>query len=104
MKYHVTKKWDGENLECAADYMGEDEAIDMFCEKWGTEDGAFAGDQVHKIFAYNTIAEAKEHQKDWGGQILAINDEFLEFDEDWTEGHPVLYTRGPIETEYITVV
>ena len=104
MKYHVTENWEGESLESAASRFGEEEAINIFCEKWGTDDTAYARDQINKIFVYGTIREAKNHQKNLGGQILEINDEFYEFDEDWTEGHAVLCTTMTIDADDIKVV
>ena len=95
-KYHVTPKWDGEDLETAAQRMGEEAAIEMFCEKWATEDASYAADQVTKIFLYATMDEAKEHQENFDGEILEISDEWLEVFEDWTEGSAVLATRNSI--------
>jgi hypothetical protein len=95
-KYHVTPKWDGGNLQSARDRFGEQAAIEMFCQKWGTEDGSFAADQVSKIYLYATLDEALAHQRDYGGEILAIDDTWLEVFEDWAEGVPILAVYGEI--------
>lgn len=101
MKYHVTPKWDGENLQPAARRLGEEEAIEMFCAKWDTEDTSYAADQVWKVFMYATIEEARDHVDNFGGEILAINDEWLDIFEDMTEGQPVLATRNDIDAKDI---
>ena len=84
-KYHVTN-WDGENLQTAAQRFGEAEAIEMFCEKWDT-DASFATDQVTKIYLYHTLSEAQDHKDTYGGEILEINDEYLDVAIDEIEGY-----------------
>ena len=101
MKYHVTLQWNGKSLQTAARFYGEAEAIEMFMKKWRTEDSAFAGDQVHKIYLYNTIEEARDHQKIYGGEILEIDDEWLEIFEDVSEGTPMLAVDREIDQKYI---
>lgn len=102
MKYHVTQNWNGKDLKTAADFMGEEEAIEMFCEKWNTDDTSYAQDQIRKIYLYATIEEAQEHQDIYGGEILAINDEWLDIFEDWTEGVSILATRNTIKASDIS--
>lgn len=89
-KYHVTPKWNGNDLKTAADYLGEEEAIEMFLEKWETDDVSFAADQVTKIYLYETLADAQSHQKSYGGEILEIDDEWLEIRIDEVEGYPTV--------------
>ena len=101
MKYHVTPKWNEENLQTAVEFLGESEAVEMFMTKWETPDSSYAIDQVHKIYLYATIDEAREHQEVYGGEILEIDDQWLDIFEDWTEGSPVLATRNSINKDYI---
>jgi hypothetical protein len=86
--YHVTPKWDGKDLESAASKMGEVAAIEIFLAKWQTEDDSFAQDQVTKVYFYNTINEAISHQETYGGEILAIDETYLDIAIDEIEGYP----------------
>ncbi len=101
MKYHVTPEWDGGNLQTAAKRFGEVEAIEMFIAKWNCDDASFAADQVAKIYLYGTIDEAMAHQAEYGGEVLEIDDEYLEIATDYAEGQPVLCTRNEIRSEDI---
>ena len=97
MKYHVTEKWDGKELQSAANRMGEEAAITMFMEKWETDDASFAADQVHYIYLYDTLEDAQNHQETYGGEILIIDDRYLELDIDPIEGYAVTFYDIPSE-------
>jgi hypothetical protein len=99
MKYHVTKNWDGGDLESLAMRVGDDqEAMEIFCDRW-PEAGEAADLHIHCIFLYASLEQAIAHQENFGGEILEINDEYLEIREDPYEGE--LYVRDEIEAEYI---
>ena len=100
MKYHVTNKWDGEDLESAELRFGTEEAIEMFCKKWDTEDVAFAQSQINNIYLFDTMEQAVEHQKFYGGEILEIDDEYIDTSTDTIEGFTVAYDNK-ISKEYI---
>lgn len=97
--YHVTPKWDGQDLKSAASRLGECEAIDIFMAKWQTEDSSFAQDQVVKIYFYRSLAEAINHQENYGGEILDIDDTWLDIKVDEIEGYPTC--RGPVSVSDI---
>jgi hypothetical protein len=94
--YHVTPKWDGNDLETAASRLGEVEAIEMFLAKWEIDDASFAADQVTKIYLYATFEQAQEHQAMYDGEILEIDDRYLEVFTDWSEGIANLAVRHNI--------
>jgi len=86
--YHVTPKWDGQDLAPAASRIGEAEAIEMFMAKWETDDTSFAQDQVSKVYLYNNIEQAVSHQDTYGGEILVIDATYLDIVIDEIEGYP----------------
>lgn len=98
-KYHVTQQWDGKDLESASQRMGEEEAIEMFMKKWMCDDSSFAADQVTKIYVYATLSEAQAHQDSYDGEILEIDDTYLELREDWSEGILNFYSNTPISAD-----
>ena len=93
MKYHVTKEWDGKDLVSAAKRYGEAGAIDMFCKKWDADE-SFAIDQITKVYVYSTIEDAQEHKDVYGGEILEIDDTYLELVVDEIKGQ--LCSQYPI--------
>jgi hypothetical protein len=97
--YHVTPHWNGEELKSLASQLGECDAIDAFMAKWQTDDSSFAQDQVTNIYFYNTLDEAQDHQDEYGGEILAIDDTYLTITMDPIEGYPT--SRGPISAHDI---
>lgn len=100
--YHVTEKWDGLDLECLADRLGEEDAIEEFCQRWDCDNAAFAADQVCKVYLYATLSEAMDHQEDFGGEILEIDGEYIDTMEDWAEGRCVICTMDSVPAEAIT--
>lgn len=92
-KYHVTPKWDGGDLKSAKEFYGsETAAIKQFCEKWGA-DVEHAYHHVTYVFLHDTLDEAREFQAEYGGEILAIDDTYLEITIDGVEGYPCVYGR-----------
>lgn len=93
MKYHVTPKWNGEDIVTASEYFGgEEAAIEAFCAKWDA-DTSFAYDQITKIFLFDTLEEAFEFQAEYGGEILEIEDTYIELNVDQIEGYKYTRTR-----------
>lgn len=100
MKYHVTKNWDGGDLESLAMRTGdESEAIEIFCERW-PEASEAADLHVHCVFLHDTIEKAREFAASFGGEILEIDDEYLDIKVDPYEGE--LYVKDMIDAEYIS--
>lgn len=98
--YHVAHHWDGKELRSLANRLGERAAIDVFMAKWQTDDSSFAQDQVASIYFYRTLAEAQDHQDIYGGEILAIDETYIDISVDPIEGYPTC--RGPVAIEDIT--
>ena len=84
--YHVTPKWNGQNLQTAEQLFGED-AVEYFMDKWGCYDSSFAQDQVSRIYFYATLDEAQAHQDAFDGEILEIDASYIEIETDEVEGH-----------------
>lgn len=99
MKYHVSKNWDGGDLESLAIRCGdESEAIEKFCKRWPEACDA-ADMHVHCVFLHSTIEAAKEFSATYGGEILEIDDEYLDIQKDPYEGE--LYVKDMIDSEYV---
>ena len=99
--YHVCAKWDGLNLESLYKQHGE-EAYEIFTAKW-PEASDLAQYHCNIIHLYATLAEAVEHQEEYGGEILVIDntDEYLDIKIDTLEfAHPVVY--GKIDADCIS--
>lgn len=96
--YHVTKNWDGGDLESLYDQHG-DEAYDIFAEKW-PEAGGMAASHIHLIHLHDNINDAKRFQAEFGGEILEI-----EIDSDNVEIDTIEYphptTRYSIDAQDI---
>ena len=99
--YHVTKNWDGGDLESLYDREG-DEAYEIFAERW-PEAGGLADNHINLIHLHDNLSDAERFVRDFGGEILEI-----ELDEDAVEidnleyPHPV--SRYTIDAEYIKKV
>lgn len=102
IRYHVTKEWDGEDLQPLAKRIGENEAIEVFLESWPDTDASMANDHVWKIFFYKSLEEAQEHQGVFGGEILEIDADILELETDLIEGYE--HTSFDIPKEFIRKV
>ena len=102
MKYHVCNKWDEGDLESLYIRCGRDEnqAIKKYLKRWPEATVAMAVDHVHKVFLYKSLEEAMTHPK--RGQVLEIDDEFLEVHEDIIEGFSFVF--GSIDAEDIKVI
>ena len=87
--YHVTKEWDGQDLESLYAIYG-DEAYDIYAEKW-PEAGELAQAHAHVVHLHASIDEAKGFAAEFGGEILEIDaPEDYEIEIDSLEyDHPV---------------
>jgi hypothetical protein len=101
--YHVTAKWDGQDLESLYDRYGE-KAYDMYADRWpDAEELAYA--HAHIIHLHATEAKTKEYAEVYGGEILIINDRDNDLDveiDGLEKGarHPVC--RQTIDKHYIS--
>jgi len=99
--YHVCKNWDGCNLKSLYKQYGN-QAYDIFLEKW-PDAGELAEYHIHYIHCHFTLDEAKEHQAEHGGQIIAIDVEYLEVVIDNLEyPHPMIYGEITIDDILVT--
>ena len=97
--YHVCRDWDGNNLQSLYEQYG-DQAYDIFLSKW-PDAGELAEYHVHYIHCHSALDEAKEYQAEYGGQIIAIDAEYLDVIIDNLEyPHPMVY--GEITLDKIT--
>lgn len=101
-RYHVTQKWNGEDLQPLAKRIGENEAIEAFLESWLDADASMANDHVWKIFFFKNLEEAQEHQGIFGGEILEIDADILELEKDLIEGYEC--TSFDVPKEFIRKV
>ena len=98
--YHVCPRWDGDDLLSLYEQEGE-EAYIIFHRKYELDNG-LGFDHVHYIHGHYTLAEAREYQRVFGGQILEIDTRDLAVKHDCVEyPHPMV--RGRIPKEYIKV-
>ena len=100
--YHVCRdEWDGGDLISLHQQEGE-AAYQIYAERW-PEAGELAQYHVHYVHLYETLDEAKEHQANYGGEILRIDGEPEEIgieSDDLEFPHPVVKHR--IFREYIS--
>lgn len=70
--YHVVGDgWDGKELLSLHDQYGDD-AYDIFAERWPEADGLGIY-HAHRIFFYDTLADAQDHAAELGGKVLKID-------------------------------
>jgi len=94
--YHVCKNWDGCNIESLYKQYG-DEAYRIFAKKW-PDAAELAEYHVHYVHCHFALDEAKEYQTEFGGEIIAIDAEYLDVVIDTLEyPHPMVY--GEISKE-----
>ncbi len=103
--YHVAANYDGGTLETLADRLqSEEDACEAYTTKWPAA-GALAPHHIHQIHLYATLGEARDHARDYGGDILRIDDPNGELDIEIDElefAHPVC--NHSIDTEYVSLV
>ncbi len=92
--YHVCQKWDGGELKSRAVRMGsESEAIDEFVRRWPTADDDLAADHCWRVHLYAMIDEARDHLDRYGGEILAIDGDWVTVEMDGKEfPHPMAWS------------
>ena len=96
--YHVCRSWDGDDLLSLYEQMGE-EAYGVFAERHEIDNG-LGFDHAHFVHGHYTLAEAKEYQRIFGGQILVIDTQDLAVKHDCVEyPHPMV--RGRIPKQYV---
>jgi hypothetical protein len=100
--YHVVpKEWDGSDIEPLAERIGLEEAVQTFLAKWehegGIVDPLMAERHVQRVFLHSSLAQAREYAGYYGGIVLKIDPEELDYVErDEYEGE--LFTnRVPAE-------
>lgn len=98
-KYHVSKNWNGRDLESLTTFLGDyNEAIEQFCERW-PECTEAADLHVTYVFLYDSVQLAEQHAATFGGDILEINCEHIDLVIDPYEGFCCV--KNSIDSEYI---
>lgn len=106
--FHVAPENHTGALESLVEQLGEEEAIEMFCQRWPEAADYALNCHAHMIHMYDTVEQARDHQKAYGGKIYAVDgdalaDDFIEIDRDTMEfDHPVC--RETIDAEYLSEV
>lgn len=101
--YHVAPQWDGTDLTSLRTQWAGDEsaALDEFLARW-PEAGELAPEHIGYVHLYADLADAQTHARDFGGEVLVIEDEEdeLEIQIDHCEfAHPV--SPYPIPAAYV---
>lgn len=101
--YHVAPQWDGTDLTSLRQQWAGDEAaaLEEFLSRW-PEAGELAPEHISYVHLYADLAEAQTHARDFGGEVLVIEDahDELEITLDHCEfSHPVSY--DPIPAAYV---
>ena len=96
--YHVCPEWDGSDLLSLFEQIGE-EAYVVFAKKHEINNKLGIGN-AHFVHCHYTVEEAREYQRNFGGQILEIDATALEVKHDCIEyPHPMV--RGRIPKQYV---
>jgi hypothetical protein len=103
MIYHVTDKWDGDDLKSLSQQMDWcDETAKLIAENWPEVDpGEYYHSDGQYIHCHTTLVEAKAFLLEFrpGGDILSIDVDSDDFDGQVEMGreypHPVVRRRIP---------
>lgn len=74
MLYHVTKKWDGEDLVPIND-------PDEFAMRW-PDAGSLGQVHAYRVHMWFSLDEADEHRDTFGGEILVIDESMFDYETD----------------------
>jgi hypothetical protein len=96
--YHVAApRWDGGDLlplraQVRHRRYGDALAVRLFLRRWPEADASLAAAHAAVVHLYASLAEAEEHQAEFGGEILVIDPGMVETSIDRSElglPHPV---------------
>lgn len=104
MIYHVvpTSYKPGDDLLSLERQIGEFEATELYSTRW-PESAALATYHVSYVHCFSTMSDAEEHQAEYGGLIVEIDDTDLDVEIDKLEfAHPMI--RDYVPGRYVRVL